>query len=210
MTEKRHRVRSAVSPDPCVMFMIYKYWTLYSCLAPGELSQGYAISRCGLTELNCMQFLIYNKCELLLLIWLIATSRDKNNLGVIWVGWVVFTSMRPFMGWCDPTAGNQLQRAVIGAIFGMLSRRTGLSATAGLSCYARRDRSSTWVRNAQAELTALGHTQPAANSQPKIHAKAMAAGARAPHPPLQTTLGNLQCCLDPLAGFAGRGEGREY
>jgi len=25
MTEKRHRVRSAVSPDPCVMFMIYKY-----------------------------------------------------------------------------------------------------------------------------------------------------------------------------------------
>jgi len=35
MTEKRHHVRSAVSPDPCVMFVICKY----SCLAPGELSQ---------------------------------------------------------------------------------------------------------------------------------------------------------------------------
>jgi len=49
-------------------------------------------------------------------------------------------------------------------------------------------------------------TPPAANSQPKIHTKAIATGA-ASHPPV--TYSATQC-PDPLAGFTGRGEGREY
>ena len=47
-------------PDPCEMFMIYQY----SKSGAGRvLSTVYAINRCGSTDLNCMQFLIYKRCK---------------------------------------------------------------------------------------------------------------------------------------------------
>jgi len=53
---------------------------------------------------------------------------------------------------------------------------------------------------------------PAAYSQPKIHAKAMAAGALSHTLRHRPRWGNLQCCLDPLAGErggkAGKGAGK--
>jgi len=96
-----------VSPDPCVMFVIYKY----SRLAPGELSQRYAINRCGWTELYCMQFLIYNKCKLLHLIGLLATSRDKNNSGDTWVGCCFYLDAAIYGMMRLPV--NQLQLSVV-------------------------------------------------------------------------------------------------